>query len=454
VGSVRLTTQSRRFVVLLSGITALAPLGIDTSLPALPIMARALHTSDAVIQATLGSFMLAFALGQLVIGPLSDRYGRRPVIAAGMALFAVAGILCAVAVDGRLLVAARFVQGFGACAGAVVGRAMIRDIFTDRARAAQMQAYASAISGVVPMLAPLLGAALLSWGWRAIYAALVAGGVLLLAATVAWLAESLAERAPSARVVHVFERYRTFLALPRSPALCALVAFSFAGLFAFISGSPFVLVRELGLSNAHYALAFALSSGSILAGSWTTGVLARRVGSERMLAAAAVGAALAGGAVAARNVLVAQPPAAWQFVALMALYAFTFGVIVPNAFAAAMERAGTMAGVGAGMLGATQMLGGAVGSTINGALPLQGARRRRTQRGNRRARRRRGVRLVAARRTFCCANGRRCRAQVSLSSLGNAAPCVDANGLLYEVRAVKHISVLLRSLTGRFTFAL
>jgi DHA1 family bicyclomycin/chloramphenicol resistance-like MFS transporter len=340
-------------------------------LPALPIMALALHTFDVVIQATLGAFMLAFAFGQLVVGPLSDRFGRRPVIVGGMAIFAVAGVLCAIATDGRLLVAARFVQGFGACAGAVVGRAMIRDVFSERRRAAQMQAYASAISGIVPMLAPLLGAALLPLGWRTIYAALFAGGTLVLAATSVWLPESLPARAAGADVAHVFARYRTFLALPRSLALCALVACSFAGLFAFISGSPFVLVRELGLSNTAYGIAFAISSGSILVGSWTAGLLAHRIGSEVLLGVAAVAAAIAGCAVFAVNVLVPHPPAAWQFVALLATYAFTFGVIVPNAFAAGMEHAGAMAGVAAGTLGATQMLGGSIGSIINGALPYK-----------------------------------------------------------------------------------
>ena len=366
-----MTPQSRGFVVLLSAITALAPLGIDTSLPALPIMARALRTSDETIQATLGAFMLAFAFGQLVVGPLSDRFGRRPVVVTGMAIFALAGALCTVASDGRLLVAARFVQGFGACAGAVVGRAIIRDIYTERTRAAQMQAYAAAISGIVPMLAPLLGAALLPLGWRAIYAALFGAGMLLLAVTAVWLPESLTVRAASARIGPVFANYRRFLALPRSAALCVLVACSFAGLFAFISGSPFVLVRELGLSNTDYGIAFAVSSGSILAGSYSAAVLAHRIGSERMLAGAAIVAALAGSAVAARSVFAPQAPAAWQFVALMAGYAFTFGVIVPNAFAAALERAGAMAGLGAGMLGASQMLGGSLGSMVNGILPFK-----------------------------------------------------------------------------------
>lgn len=356
---------------MLSAITALAPLGIDTSLPALPIMAQALHTSDGLIQATLGAFMLAFAFGQLVVGPLSDHFGRRPVIVGGMAVFAAAGLLCALAGDVRVLVAARFVQGFGACAGAVVGRAMIRDLFAERVRAAKMQAYASTISGVVPMLAPLLGAALLPFGWRAIYVALIAGGVLVLCATALWLPESLASRAAEAGIARVFAGYRKFLALPRSLALCALLAFSFAGLFAFISGSPFVFIRELGLSNRAFGAAFFVSSGAILAGSWTAGMLAHRVGSERLLQAACGGAALAGSAAFALNVLVPHVPAAWAFAAVMAAYAFTFGVLVPNAFAAGMEHAGAFAGVAAGMLGATQMLGGSIGSIVNGALPYK-----------------------------------------------------------------------------------
>jgi DHA1 family bicyclomycin/chloramphenicol resistance-like MFS transporter len=367
----RVSTGSGWFVVLLSAIGALAPLGIDTSLPALPIMAVALHTSDGMIQATLGAFMLAFALGQLIVGPLSDQYGRRPVIVAGLGLFSLAGLACAGATDARLLVAARFVQGLGACAGQVVGRAIIRDVFVERTQAARMQAYASAISGVVPMLAPLLGVALLPLGWRAIYAALIAGGALLCCVTAVWLPETLRTRAPGAEISGVFARYRQFVALPRSLALCVLVAFSFAGLFAFISGSPFVLVRELGLSRTAYAIAFAISSGSILTGSWLAGLVAHRIGAERLLGVACTGAAIAGSAAFTLNVLVPHAPAAWQFVAVMATYAFAFGLLVPGAFAAGMEHAGGMAGVAAGMLGATQMLGGSIGSAMNGALPFR-----------------------------------------------------------------------------------
>ncbi len=354
------------FIIMLSAISALAPLGTDIILPALPIMALVLHTSDGMIQATLGAFILAFALGQLIVGPLSDHYGRRPVLAVGLGIFTVAGIACAGATDARLLVAARFVQGIGACAGQVVGRAIIRDVFVERTQAAKMQAYASAISAVVPMLAPLLGVALLALGWRAIYATLVAGGALLLGVTARWLPETVPTRSDGVEISHVFERYRRFIALPRSLSLCALVAFSFAGLFAFISGSPFVLVRELGLSNTAYAVAFAISSGSMLAG-----MLANRLGAERLLSVACAGSALAGTAAFALNVLVPHAPSAWQFVAVMATYAFSFGLLVPGAFAAGMEPAGDMAGVAAGLLGASQMLGGSIGSAINGSLPFR-----------------------------------------------------------------------------------
>jgi DHA1 family bicyclomycin/chloramphenicol resistance-like MFS transporter len=132
-----------------------------------------------------------------------------------------------------------------------------------------------------------------------------------------------------------------------------------------------VLVRELGLSNAAYGVAFAISSGSILAGSWTAGLLAHRIGSERLLRLACGAAPLVGGAAFALNVLVPHAPAAWEFVAVMAAYAFTFGVIVPNAFAAGMEHAGAIAGLAAGMLGASQMLGGSIGSMINGGFPYK-----------------------------------------------------------------------------------
>jgi DHA1 family bicyclomycin/chloramphenicol resistance-like MFS transporter len=333
-------------------------------------MAAALHTSDALVQATLAAFMLALAIGQPIVGPLSDHYGRRPVMLAGLALFTLAAIACALATDARVLVAARFVQGIGACSGGVVVRAMIRDAFSERAQAARMQAYAGAIMGIVPMIAPLLGTLLLPLGWRAIYAMFIAAGALMLGATALCLPESLVARSPRLHVFDVFARYAAFVRLPRAGAMCLLVACSFAGLFAMISGSPFVLVRELGLSNALYGVAFAISSGAILLGSWLAGAFATRVGPERVLAAACAAGTLAGGAMFALTVLVPHAPPAWAFVLAMAAYAFTFGVIVPNAFATGMEHAGEMAGVAAGLLGATQMLGGALGSTINGVLPF------------------------------------------------------------------------------------
>ena len=366
----RLSPKSRGFLVMLAAITALAPLGIDTSLPALPVMARSLHTSDGMVGATLGAFMLAFAFGQLLVGPLADRYGRRAVLIAGLAVFTLSGWLCAIATNIDFLLGARFVQGLGACAGNVVVRAIIRDVFTERAQRARMQAYTSAISGVVPMLAPLLGVVLLTFGWRTIFGALIAGGVLLWTVTVIWLPESMPAHARAAQLSHVFRSYGAFLALPRSIGLCLLLAFSFAGVFAFISASPFVLVRELGLSNGGFGVAFAIASGAILAGSWVAGALAHRFNSERLLAAASLAAGAIGSLAFALNAIDPHAPPAWAFVGIMAANAFTFGIIVPTAYAVGLEPAGAMAGVASGLMGATQTLGGAFGSTIDGVLPF------------------------------------------------------------------------------------
>jgi len=143
-GRFRLATDSRVFVLLLGALTALPPLSIDASLPAFPATARAFAVAPGALGATLGAFMIAFALGQLIWGPLSDQYGRRPTILIGLALYACAGFACAFARDAPELIAARFAQGLTACASTVGARAMIRDIFTERRQAAQMQGYVAA----------------------------------------------------------------------------------------------------------------------------------------------------------------------------------------------------------------------------------------------------------------------------------------------------------------------
>ncbi len=350
------------FVVLLGALTTLPPLSIDVSLPGLPTIASALHAPAGALQATLSVFIFAFGAGQLVMGPLSDRYGRRPVLLAGLALFTLAGLACTAAADVRLLIAARFVQGLGACAGTVIARAIVQDVATDRARAASLQSYVSGVTSVAPIVAPLLGAAVLAaLGWRPLYGVLVVAGLALIAAVQLWLPETSPRAARDLGAA-----YARVLRLPRTIPLALFVGCLFGAYFALISGSPFALVAQMHVPSGLYAVAFALNACALLAGSFGGGRLARTVGPERLFAAGVGLAVLAGLATLALDALAPTPAG---FVATFALLAFAFGIAMPGAYAAALAEAGGDAGLTSGILGAAQMIGGGLGSAAAGLLP-------------------------------------------------------------------------------------
>ncbi len=356
---------SPALIALLGGLGALAPLSIDASLPALPRIGRALHAPDAAMQATLGGFMAAFGLGQLILGPLSDRWGRRPVALLGLVIYIAAGLVCSLADGAAVLIAARAVQGFAACAGTVVARAAVRDLAADADRAAVLQSYVSAIFSVAPVVAPLLGALLLPLGWRAIYAAFTLAGLALLVVT--WLALPETRRGGARHGLR--EAYLHFLRLPRSIPLALLIAAAFGGYFGFISGSPFVLQRQFHVPSGVYALTFSAATVFLLLGSVLASRLAARRGGEGLLRWGSIGIATIGLLSLLKDVFALHLTAP-GFVCGMAAFAFCFGVASPNAFAAGLRDAGMVAGTGAAVLGAAQMLGGAVGSLAVGALPL------------------------------------------------------------------------------------
>lgn len=315
------------------------------------------------MQASLSVFVFAFGAGQLVVGPLSDRYGRRLVLLIGLVIFTVASVACTVATNVSLLLLARFVQGFGACAGTVVARAVVQDVSRSRTRAATLQAYITAVNSLAPMLAPLLGVAILAvTGWRWLYGALIVIGVVLFAAVLLRLRET----APG-RPGDTMTAYRRALALPRTLPLAVFSACTFGAYFALISGSPFALVAQMHLPRELYAVAFGLNALAGLCGSFATGRLAGRIGAERVFVFSVVLLACAGVAACLADTLIPGPIA---FVATFAAVAFAFGIAAPSAFAAALADAGVDAGLTAGVLGAAQMLGGAAGSAAAGALPL------------------------------------------------------------------------------------
>lgn len=359
------TPTARRWRALtLTALVAYGPVSTDLYLPSLPAMQDAFATDIAGVQLTLTAFVWGFALAQLVYGPLSDRFGRRPVLLAGLVLFFVASLACLAATRIEELVAGRFLQALGACAGPVIGRAVVRDLYgpLDSGR---MLAYMGTAMALVPAVAPSLGGVLeVAFGWRANFIALAVFGTLVLALTWFGLPESLRERDPTAtrpgRVVRNFATllcHRVFLG-------CTLaVSAVFAGLFSFISGSPFVLIEVLGLAPDRFGLAFLVAVVGFMGGSFLSGRLLRRLGTPRLVTAGCA-LCLFGGVSMALLALAGVVSLAAILVPCW-FYFSGAGLAVPVGFAAALAPFPRMAGSASSLLGFLQMgLGGAAGMAV------------------------------------------------------------------------------------------
>jgi DHA1 family bicyclomycin/chloramphenicol resistance-like MFS transporter len=352
-------------VVLLGALSALAPIAVDMNLPALPLFTSVFRTSPEQVQLTLSVFLLGFAVGQLVYGPFSDRLGRRPVLLFGLSLFAVAGAGCALSASIEQLVAFRLLQGLGACVGPVLARAIIRDLF-ERQAAARLISYVTLVLGLAPLLAPIAGGYLLVHsGWHAIFVAQALAAAALLAATWRWLGESIRARDPWATSpARLVENYVRFLSTPVCLRYAVMIACVFAGMFAYISGSPFVLIEVFGVPSDRYGYFFALTALSLIVAAFSNGRLVRRLAPETLLRAGVV-IVVAAGVVIIVCALTRTGGIAGVMVPMM-MYVFGFGLVMPNATAGALEPHPAMAGVASSLLGAFQMAGGALaGYAVN-----------------------------------------------------------------------------------------
>ena len=342
-----------KMALVLGLLSAIGPFAIDMYLPALPDIGRSLGAEVGAVQLTLTAFFLSIGLGQLLYGPVSDMVGRKPPLYAGLALFTLASIGCALATDIHTLVALRFLQGLGAAAGMAIPRAIVRDLHTG-AEAARLMSLLMLVFSVSPILAPLAGSGVIALtGWRGVFwvvaLAAVAGMLLVRGA----LAEtrSEAERVDSSlgsalRGYGVLLRDRHFLALAVLPGLGA------AGLMSYVVGSPFVLREGYGLSANQFALLFAVNGMGLVGGAQVNAWLVRRYAPIRIirvivpvslglgLVLLAVGVTGAGGLPALLVVL-------WLALALV-------NVTPPNASALALGRHGEMAGTAAAFIGGTQ----------------------------------------------------------------------------------------------------
>jgi len=344
--------------VLLGLLLGLTPLGTDSFLPAMPAIAHALGAPAGAVQLAVTSFFLGVAAGQLAWGPLCDRYGRRAALFSGLALFLAASLGCALAGSVPQVVAMRFGQGLGLSCGPVVARGVTRDLY-ERERAASLLARMMVVFGVVPIAAPLIGAAMLALsGWRAIFWLHAAIAVSL----GAWAALRLAETAPHPRAAirsaRLAASYATLLGDRRFVAPVAAMLCAQAGIYAFVANSAFVLVGAMRLSATQYSAAFAVVMLGQIAGAQASSRLVLGRGIARLMRLGVVLACAFGLALAA---LAWAGAAHWSALVLpMVGYMFATSFVIPTATAAALSPFPAIAGTASSLIGAAQFLLGAI----------------------------------------------------------------------------------------------
>jgi MFS transporter, DHA1 family, multidrug resistance protein len=345
---------SRRVLILLTAMAAIGPMGLNILTPAVPGLGVTFAAEPAAVQLTLSLYLLGLAASQLVMGPLSDRLGRRPVVLMGLTLAAVSSVAAIAATSVEALIVARIAQAVGASAGVVVGRAIIRDLY-DRDRAAAMIGWVTSATVVAPMLAPMIGGFLdTALGWQAIFAfvALVSAAILI-GATVA-LPETQAAMMRGGGIVRFLEEARLLIATPQFCGYALCVAANSAMFFVYVGGAPHVVVAIMGRSSAVYGVWFALASIGYMAGNFFAARTSARFGVHRMIW---WGTLLTLIAVVSEVALVLIWPdggPATIFVPQIVI-SIGSGLLMPNALAGAVSVRPQAAGTASGFTGFLQM---------------------------------------------------------------------------------------------------
>jgi len=351
-----------RLLALLMAMTAIGPATLNIVVPALPGLVTKLASDTGTVQLTLTLYLLSLATAQLLLGPLSDRFGRRPVVLAGLVLN-VAASLAAIATSSiGGLIAARVVQAIGASSGIVIGRAIIRDLY-ERDRAASMIGLVTTAVVIAPMIAPMVGGFLdTAFGWESIFLFIAAmSGLVLL-----WAALVLPETRP-ANVAHssgmLIQEWRALIGNAKFHGYVLCGALGSASFFAFLGGGPYVVVTLMGRTSAEYGVWFAVTSLGYMAGNFTASRLSQRFGIDAMIVAGIV-FQLIGASLTA--VLVAGLPDAGPAIIFLPqlLISYGNGLLLPNSIAGAISVRPQAAGTAAGMTGFAQMAIGAAATQI------------------------------------------------------------------------------------------
>jgi MFS transporter, DHA1 family, multidrug resistance protein len=362
----------------LAALTGIGPLTTDMYLPSLPSIASELNAPIAQVGLTISSYLIGFAVGQIIYGPVSDRHGRKHVLLGALIVYVAASIVCALSTSIEMLIAARTVQALGGSGGIVLTRAIVRDLYSGT-RAARELSLIGSVMALAPVVAPLLGGVMqTAFGWRSIFFLLTGAGILL--ALIVWrlLPETLSARAehpvsPSAMLAsyRVVARSRSYL------GYLSLGSVSFAGLFAWISAASFVMQNLYSLTPFAFGFYFAIGSVGYLTGTSASAKLVTRVGLDVTLGIGSAITAAGGLAVAAE--LAFGFDSALGIVLAVAVFLAGFGMVLPQSIAGAMQPFPERAGAASSLFGFVQQSGAAMSGAVvgwllgNTAWPLAGA---------------------------------------------------------------------------------
>lgn len=362
-------------ILVLGSLVALGPFSIDMYLPGFKTIAADLHTSEARVGWSLSSYFIGLSAGQLLYGPLLDRFGRKKPLYAGLLVYILASAGCVLVKDIDIFIGLRFIQALGGCAAAVAAIAMVRDLFPVSENA-KVFALLMLVLGVSPMIAPTLGGYItVAWGWQTVFLVLLLLGLSNLVASWLWLPEKYkADRSISLKPRPIISGFLTVLREPRFHTNAIAGALAFAGLFVYVTSSPVLFMSIYDVGEKVYGWIFALLSIGFVGGSQLNTLLLRRFKSEQLIFAALSGQVLSA------TVFLAGSLAGWFGLAPTIIFLFIFltclGVVNPNAAALSMAPFSRNAGSASSVMGAMQMGFGAFASACIGffeqhsALPM------------------------------------------------------------------------------------
>jgi MFS transporter, DHA1 family, multidrug resistance protein len=346
--------------LLLSFLTALGPLSMDMYLPSLPDIGKQLNAPVLQVQLSISSYLFGFAVGQIFYGPLSDRFGRRPLLLAALVLYGLASVGCAAAQSINGLIAMRFLQALGGAGAIVLARAVVRDLYSG-VRAGRELSLMGAITGFAPIMAPMIGGALQTmFGWRATFVLLLLFAGIIGTTAARLLPETL--RHPTAgpfSLAAMSALYRSVLANRGFLANLAILTTTFVGLFAWVSGAPIVMQGEsYGLSPLVFGVTFAIAAAGYISGTFIAARIMMRLGLDRVIGLGTVALAC-GGLIMAAVVALGLGHVLW-FVGAMTIYLFGLGLALPATMAGALTPFPDRAGTASSVMGFTQQSGAAI----------------------------------------------------------------------------------------------